>query len=177
MRTALIAVLRDALLERAELDQRARRALGDPPTDQQWQIVHEIDAQNTDWLTRVIADHGWPGTWLAGTDGAHAAWLIAQHAPPQDRARWLPLLRAAVDIGDACARDLAYLHDRVNTDAGLAQRFGTQWLVRDGQRRLLPIEDSVNVNTVRATVTLPSLRDTDLAAAWPLTATSPSQGR
>lgn len=165
---AVIPVLRGALLGRAERDQRARRALGDPPISAQWQAVFDVDADNTRWLAQVIAIHGWPGARLVGPDGAHAAWLIAQHALPQQRAQWLPLLQAAVKAGEASARDLAYLEDRVRTDTGLPQRYGTQWLVREGKRRLFPLDDPAVVNARRAMVNLPPLGIADITNAWPL---------
>jgi uncharacterized protein DUF6624 len=165
--------LRHELLQRAEQDQRARRALGNPPTDVQWRAVAEIDAENSHWLGQIIAAHGWPGTSMAGPDGAHAAWLIAQHASAEQRRHWLPLLRAAVEAGEASTVDLAFLVDRVCTDTGLAQRYGTQWLIRDGQRRLFPLVDPTGVNARRATIGLPPLRQSEITEAWSYTDLAP----
>ncbi|MGH3620460.1 MAG: DUF6624 domain-containing protein [Sciscionella sp.] len=72
--------------------------------DRDWtQAVHEVDAENTRWLTQVIAHHGWPGARLVGPDGAHVAWLITQHVPARQRTLLLPLLRTAVEAGVADA--------------------------------------------------------------------------
>jgi hypothetical protein len=171
-----ITVLRHALLRRAERDQHARQAVGESPTDAQWRVVAEIDADNTRWLAQVITTHGWPGTSLVGVDGAHATWLIAQHSSAEHRKRWLPLLRAAVDAGEASAGDLAFLVDRVRTDTGLAQRYGTQWLVRDGRRRLFPLTDPTTVNARRATVGLAPLRQAEIADAWRHADVAPPDG-
>jgi hypothetical protein len=39
-----------------------------------------VDGENLPWLKELIAVRGWPGVSLAGEDGAHAAWLLVQHA-------------------------------------------------------------------------------------------------
>src|SRR6266536_4535299 len=140
-----LAVLRQALLRRAEVDQAARAQL-DPrsPTPRQWQRVSEIDAANTEFLAAVVDRVGWPGTRLVGSTAGHAAWLIAQHAPAGFRARWLPLLAAALEPGDVIAvRDHAFLADRVATDERRPQRWGTQSLCFPGTGcRLYPLDDA-----------------------------------
>jgi hypothetical protein len=74
-----------------------------------------MDDDNTAWLRTAIDEYGWPGRTLVGAEGAHAAWLIAQHADrsPAFQRRCLKLLENAVAAGEAEAADLAYLTDRV----------------------------------------------------------------
>jgi hypothetical protein len=74
-----------------------------------------VAADNTRWLADLLAVRGWPGRTLAGEDGAHAAWLIAQarrRAPVVQQA-FLDALRGAVAEGEATQAHLAYLEDRV----------------------------------------------------------------
>jgi hypothetical protein len=68
--------LRAELLRRAERDQAARRA----SRGADFWPVHRVDAENLPWLKQVVADIGWPGASAVGEDGAHAAWLLVQHA-------------------------------------------------------------------------------------------------
>ncbi len=78
--------LRAELLTRRDEDQRVRQIRW--PHGQYREIPDEIremmrvDQANTAWLTELIARRGWPGRTLVGKDGAHAAWLLAQHADP-----------------------------------------------------------------------------------------------
>lgn len=73
--------LRAELLERAGRDQAARNSFPPAGSHDKWQeIVAPVDDANTSWLKGVVAAHGWPGQSLAGEDGAHAAWLLLQHA-------------------------------------------------------------------------------------------------
>ncbi|UUV32305.1 hypothetical protein NQK81_02300 [Amycolatopsis roodepoortensis] len=169
-KTADRAILRKELLHRAETDQAARQDLDpDHPTPLQWQRVHDVDARNTAFLASVIDRVGWPSAQLVGSDAAHAAWLLAQHAPAEKRARWFPLLAAAVDPDDDVAvRDHAYLADRVATDVRQPQRWGTQSLCFPGRGcRLYPLEDPAGVNTRRRSIGLEPLTEADLAAAYP----------
>lgn len=156
--------LRADLLRRARRDRWAREEWLD--NGGAWSMVRRIDAENTSWLSGIIEQHGWPGHELAGVDGAHAAWLLTQHAPPEKRADWLGLLRNAVERGDARARDLAFLEDRVDVDHQRPQRYGTQWGSPDGsQPRLFPLADG-QVNARRAALGLPTLAEHDLRNAW-----------
>lgn len=91
------------------------------------QLAQE-DGENTRWLKQLLAERGWPGRTLVGYDGAHAAWLLAQHADadPAFQEACLHLLAAAVAAGEATPADLAYLDDRVRVARGEPQRYGTQ---------------------------------------------------
>lgn len=134
--------LRTELLERAGRDQAARELLPRPCGMRQWsQIVAPVDRANTARLQEIIAEHGWPGHQLVGVAGAHAAWLLTQHAPPDLQEKFLPLLEDAVSRDDASPRDLAYLMDRVLVHRGQPQVFGTQYRVNDGILTLWMVQD------------------------------------
>jgi hypothetical protein len=162
--------LRAELLRRAHDDQRARKALPrsrerSPKPGEYRGIPAEIqemlrlDEANTAWLTELTGRHGWPGRTLAGEDGAHAAWLLAQHADPQSQRTFLDLLRAAVAAGEADERDLAYLEDRVRMHAGQPQRYGTQFINDAQGLRVWTVEDPQNLDRRRASVGLGPFAD------------------
>lgn len=157
--------LHSELLERARADQQARARW--QPGDPGWQEVRDIDADNTRWLENVIAEYGWPGHSLVGHDGAHAAWLLAQHADLDHQLPWLRLLQQAVEQGDADQSDLAYLHDRVRIRQGQPQYYGTQWGgLEPDATRLFPLAEPDQVNARRAAVGLPAIEPAQLAHAW-----------
>ncbi len=96
------------LLERAGRDQAARMSLRPGRQMAEWDTaVAPVDRDNTARLREIIGQHGWPGHRLVGAAAAHAAWLLAQHAPPDVQEECLPLLRDAVARGDASPADLA----------------------------------------------------------------------
>ena len=157
--------LRAELLARRDEDQRVRMAASPLPAGQLREIPEEIaammrvDEANTAWLAELTTRRGWPGRTLAGEDGAHAAWLLAQHADPEAQPAFLELLRAAVAAGEASATDLAYLDDRVRLYAGQPQLYGTQFR-DDGQGpRPWTIEDPENLDRRRASVGLGAFAD------------------
>jgi hypothetical protein len=141
--------LRAELLRRVEKDQAARKAL-DPDA------MREADGENLPWLKAVVAEHGWPGSWLVGADGTHAAWLLAQHADadPAFQRQCLDLMTAAVEAGEATERDLAYLTDRVLLAEGKQQVYGTQMTRRDKRYVPCDLRDPDTVDERRAAVGL-----------------------
>lgn len=148
--------LRTELLARAERDQAARKSLPPAQQVQRWEdVIAPVDRANTARMREIVAEHGWPGYALAGMDGAHAAWLLVQHAPDQFQEECLPLLEDAVARGDAAPRDLAYLTDRVLMQRGEPQVYGTQYLARDGELRPWTVRDPDQLDQRRAVLGLP----------------------
>ena len=137
----------------------------DLQTRMEWQ---RIDVANTDRLREIVAEHGWPGRSLVGDDGAHHAWLIAQHADRQldFQREALSFLADAVSRGEAAERDLAYLTDRVRMNEGREQVYGTQIAeVKDGSGVPWPVEDPANLDARRAAVGLPPFEE--YSRDWP----------
>ena len=126
----------------------------DPKTAMEFQ---GIDAENANRLGQILSDHGWPGKSLVGEQGAHDAWLIAQHADhePAVQRQALELLADAVARGEARPRELAYLTDRVRLNEGREQVFGTQMRPDENARPVpAPIEDRERLDDRRAEVGL-----------------------
>ncbi|MEU0572831.1 DUF6624 domain-containing protein [Nonomuraea sp. NPDC005983] len=146
--------LRDELLQRMKRDQEVRTCapLGSQWTEEQIAEFYAVDASNTAFLKSVIAQRGWPGRDVVGTQAAHAAWLLAQHAD-QDVAfqrTCLPLLEEAAKAGQATWADYAYLVDRVRVAEGRPQVYGTQYGMREGRLELQPVEDPDHLDERRA---------------------------
>src|SRR5688572_22069872 len=82
--------------------------------------MEALHRRNAARLRAIIAEHGWPGRSLVGSDGASAAWRIAQHAigEPDFMRSCAALLRDAVAAGEADAAHLAMLEDRIRTFEG-----------------------------------------------------------
>jgi len=143
------------LSERAGRDQAARMSLRPGRAMAEWEtVVAPVDRDNTARLREIVGHHGWPGHRLVGEKGAHAAWLLAQHAPPHVLQEWLPLLQDAVARGDASPADLAYLTDRVLMHRGEPQLYGTQYQARDGVLELWTVRDPSGLDQRRAALGL-----------------------
>ena len=151
--------LRAELLRRRDLDQTARGAFAGASEDKARIIA--MDDANTAWLRTVIVRVGWPGRTLVGADGAHAAWLIAQHADrhPAFQRRCLKLLDRAVACGEAAPADLAHLTDRVLLARGEPQLYGTQVSARAEGFVAARLRDPETVDARRAAMGLAPLAD------------------
>jgi hypothetical protein len=143
------------LLERADRDQAARMSLRSGHRMADWDtVVEPVDRDNTARLREMVGQHGWPGHRLVAEAGAHAAWLLAQHAPPDVQEEFLPLLQDAVTRGDASPADLAYLTDRVLMERGEPQIHGTQYQFSDGVLEPWPVRDPAGLDERRAALGL-----------------------
>lgn len=147
-------VLRDELLAMLAADQ-ADRSSAEPPD-------LRAEQARTDRLAQVVAERGWPTRTLVGSDGATAAWVVAQHSDldPGFQTRALELMRAAAAAGEADPGELAYLVDRVAANAGRPQTYGTQGgCAEDGTAQPAPIAEPERVDALRAEAGLPPLAE------------------
>jgi hypothetical protein len=165
--------LRQELLDRVKKDQDARFAMiaanplggkGEADAKKRAETLDQlakIDTDNRDWLKGVIDKTGWPGEARVGKDGAHAAWLLVQHADADRpfQKRCLDLLEKAVSAKDAAAVDLAYLTDRVLVGEGKKQKYGTQLLTKDGKLTPQPVEDEAKLDERRKALGLQSMAE------------------
>jgi hypothetical protein len=123
--------------------------------------MEAIHIKNAARLRELIAEHGWPAEDIAGKDGAEAAWLIAQHAigEPDFQRQVLHLLNDCAAAGRCPAWHAAYLEDRIATQEGRPQRYGSQWIddPRDGRFRPWILSDPSKVDALRTSVGLAPL--------------------
>lgn len=119
-----------------------------------------MDRDNTAWLRRVVDEGGWPTVSTVGADGAHAAWLLVQHADadPGFQRRCLQLMTDAPN-GEVSRSDVAYLTDRVRLAAGERQVYGTQVHLDDGRWEARDLDDPDNVDVRRFAMNLGPLAD------------------
>jgi len=154
------AALRHELLAMCEVDQKVRQSFGSHMSAETVAEMQAVDARHTSRMRAIVAKHGWPGRSLVGDDGAHAAWLLVQHADTPFMAQCLPLMKRAVAAGQAFSKDYVYLLDRVRMHQGKPQIYGTQFtFAADGQLVLHPIEDAEHVDERRRAMGLPSMAE------------------
>jgi hypothetical protein len=146
-----------------DIDQRARSALMKAPAEEATLLkLVEVDRAHLPRMKTIVAEHGWPGKSLVGTDGAAAAWLLVQHADMdvEFQNRCLDLMEQSVRQGAAKAQHWAYLVDRVRVNRKQPQVYGTQFRKNDhGNYEPQPIEDEARVDERRKSVGLTSLAE------------------
>jgi hypothetical protein len=159
MRVVFNDALRQELLQMRDADQRVRSAAFRATN---FHGVLEVDDRHLQRMKQIVEQYGWPGKSLVGEDGAHAAWLLVQHATqdPRFMKRCRDLMKWAVDKGEASPQDYAYLLDRVRLQDGKPQLYGTQF-VQDSKGRLIlqPLKDPEDVDERRRKVGLMPLAE------------------
>lgn len=158
-RTLAAPALRRELLALVAEDQAARMQMIAHRDDRAMlDAVAAIDRRTTARMKAIVAAGGWPSRAQVGDDGAHAAWLLVQHAdldlPFQKQC--LALMAPLAATGEVAAVDVAYLHDRVAVAEGRPQRYGTQF---GDDREPRPIEDPDHVDARRAASGMPSMAE------------------
>jgi hypothetical protein len=120
----------------------------------------QADRANTERLSAIVEQHGWPTNSLVGADGANAAWLLVQHADKDTKFQRKCLdLMVKLPKDEVSQRDLAYLTDRVLLHEGKKQLYGTQMTIADGKWEPQPLEDPAHVEQRRAEAGLEPLAE------------------
>ncbi|MGM9514491.1 DUF6624 domain-containing protein [Roseateles sp. DB2] len=104
-------------------------------------------------LEDLVMRCGWPSKTAFGNRAGENAWFVVQHAPPEFKIRYLPLVQAAAEAGELPKRMWATLYDRVQLSQGRPQRYGSQICDEgNGTRRVCDIESVEGIDMRRAEV-------------------------
>ena len=118
------------------------------------------DSINLVKVKNFIDTYGWMGPDEVGKQGAQTLFLVIQHADSLTQVTYFPVMREAVKKGKAKPQELALLEDRILTNQGKEQIYGSQVRLNEaGKYEFFPITDEANVNTRRASVGLPPLEE------------------
>lgn len=118
------------------------------------------DSINLVKVKKIIDMYGWPGPDEVGKQGAKTIFLVVQHADSLTQVTYFPLMQEAVKKGKARPQDLALLEDRILTNQGKEQIYGSQVRTNEtGKYEFFPIKDEANVNKRRAVVGLQPLEE------------------
>lgn len=157
------STLRAELLVLAREDQQAREGFADAAAAGDTAFLRRLlasDSARTERLKEIVRVLGWPSPTRVGPDGAEAAWLVLVHSPDVHwQSELLPLLQEAADAGEVPRQEVALLTDKILLSSGQAQRYGSQFLVVNGQLEAQPIEDLAAVDALRARVGLPAMAE------------------
>lgn len=135
----------------------------------QYKLIHEKDSINSIKVQKILDERGWLGTDLIGVQGNSTLFLVIQHSSLKAQEKYLPMMREALKKGNASARSLALLEDRVALGKGERQIYGSQ-IGRDqvtGEYYVLPLKDPDNVDKRRSEVGLGKLEN--YVSRWGIT--------
>lgn len=152
--------LKDEIGVMCQKDQECRTLWGqcdDPCNKEKFKAEAKVhDAKHLVRLKEIVEKHGWPGHSLVGVEASNQFWLLIQHVSDMEfKKLCLEKLQNAAANNDAAKEDLAYLVDRVRTETGHPQLYGTQF---KDDLSLFPIEDEAHVDQRRLEANLPPLK-------------------
>lgn len=108
--------------------------------------------QNEADLSAILDRQGWPLLSAVGEEAAFAATNVLTHMGLEARQRYLPMLEAACEAGEADWNEYAPSLDRTELESGRPQVYGTQMEWSDASNAYIPqnLLDPDNVDTRRA---------------------------
>lgn len=126
--------------------------------DSVMKLMRGVDTINTKKVVNILDNHGWLSIDDIGEKANLAIFLVIQHSNSKTQQKYLPLMREAVKQGKAKPDQLALLEDRVLTNQGKPQLYGSQVRsIAGGKYAFYPIADEKNVNQRRAEMGLEPL--------------------
>ncbi len=150
--------LRSELMTMRDADQDVRRRwVKDQKNETIKKEMAAVDAKNVARLREILKAYGWPGKSLVGTDGAGAAWTIAQHGDRVFLQQTVPLMKAAAEHGELDWGLVATSIDRVLLAGGKQQLYGTQFDTSGSKCEPLPVEDPEHLDQRRDAAGLGSI--------------------
>ena len=132
-------------------------------------MINEKDSINLIKIKEILDERGWLGPNIIGRQGNSTLFLVIQHADMETQIKYLPMMREAVQLGNANPSSLALLEDRVALRQGNRQIYGSQ-IGRDqetGDFYVSPLIDPENVDKRRAEVGLGPI--SDYVGHWDMT--------
>ena len=126
-----------------------------------WKIIDIKDSINLIKVEKILDEKGWLGPDIIGEKGSLTLFLVVQHSNTKTQVKYLPMLREAVKNGNAKAKNLALMEDRVLLAQGEKQIYGSQLEQGDNsiKWKLSPMIDPDNVDKRRADVGLEPLAE------------------
>lgn len=118
--------------------------------------LKRIDSINQDYVSKLLDSVGWPDKKTIDQKSRDAIFLVLQHADLAFQEKYIDSMEKAVQMGDALAKNLALLQDRIALRQGKSQIYGSQ-IISDpntGEITVAPLIDPKNVNSRRYAVGL-----------------------
>ncbi|MBX9786077.1 MAG: hypothetical protein K2Y08_01945 [Alphaproteobacteria bacterium] len=125
-------------------------------------LLEEIDHFHTNHLKSMVKEYDWVTILKFDEEMAHQAWLLVQHADhdPDFQTSFMSALEKLCPLNETYRKNYAYIYDRIASNRGLKQRYGTQVKVEGNQVELLPYEGSLNdLNKRRREIGLESIQE------------------
>lgn len=124
---------------------------------QEQQKIADINHITNEWeIKKLIDAYGWPDKSIVGEQGSLTLCNVIQHSDNEVRLKYLPIMKQAVMEGKLSPRFYGRAEDRIATERGDLQVYGTQikYYSETLYFDLWPLIDPINVDKRRAVIGL-----------------------
>jgi hypothetical protein len=136
-------IILDSLFTKAKLE-------WNDPQIQKWiPLAQRQDSINLADTRALLDQYGWLGIDQVGKKANESLFLIIQHADSSVLQRYFPLLAQSYELGQTPSRFYALMLDRLLTDMGQKQVFGTQFKKENGKFVTFPLQDEKGIEQRR----------------------------
>jgi len=94
-------------------------------------LKKKIDHENINYLDSLIRIKGWPKKSIVKDAAANSAFIIVYNADYSVQKKYFPVIKEAVEKGEANMTSLAKLIDKINLAEGNQQIYGTQFIQKE----------------------------------------------
>jgi hypothetical protein len=146
-------ILLDSLVRKAKLDWQHPQVQALLPQ------ARFQDSLNLATVKQLLDMYGWMGQDQVGKQANETMFLVIQHADSATMTHYFPLLTQSVELGQSPSRFHAMMLDRILTDRGHPQVYGTQLKQDEKTKRFVPfpIANEALVNERRKKMGLETL--------------------
>lgn len=132
-----------------------------PEVQEQQKRYKDNHIINEKKVREILDQQGWPDEKLIGEQGILTICNVIQHSDMEIRHKYLPMMKEAVNEGKLQPRLLARAEDRLATDKGELQMYGSQvkYYPETKTFDVWPIFDPMNVDKRRASIGLGTMAD------------------
>lgn len=118
--------------------------------------IKYFDSINLFITKNIIDKYGWLGNAKIGKRANKTIWLVIQHSNIECMKKYFPIMKEAVEKGDASRIHLAYLEDRILMFENKRQIYGTQFQIdkKTGVQTMYKLEDPEKLNERRKSIGL-----------------------
>jgi hypothetical protein len=125
-------IILDSLVMKAKLD------WNDPKVQQWIPAAQKQDSTNLAEARQLLDQYGWLGIDKIGAKANETLFLIIQHADNSSILQYFPLLAQSYELGQTPAKFYAMMLDRILSDSGKPQVFGTQIQMKKENGKFIP---------------------------------------
>jgi len=118
--------------------------------------MQRADKDNQAFILKMFEKCGWPDA--INTEAHKTIFLVLQHSPDSIMRKYFKQVQSKVEQGLLAPDDEAIMYDRLQMNAGLPQKYGSQtFAAANNVNYIWPIENLDSLATFRSQVKLPSM--------------------